>query len=55
MFEFKVIMQRFTENVILIGIKDQFRWGGGGGGGVRSLARTFYPLLAQKSSGFTRI
>ena len=26
--------------------------GGGGGGGLKSLAGIFFPLLAQKSSGF---
>ena len=31
-------------------IRDQFRLGG-----LRSVARIFYPLLAQKSSGFARI
>ena len=28
---------------------------GGGGGGLKSLARIFYPLVAQKSSDFSRI
>ena len=43
----------------IIGVRDELRsgggGGGGGGGGLKSLARIFSPLLARKSSGFTRI
>ena len=35
---------------ISMGVRDQFRLGGGGGG-LRSIARTFSPVLTQKSSG----
>ena len=35
-----------------IGVRDQFRWGGGGA--LKFLARIFSPLLARKSSGFAQ-
>ena len=42
-----------SRSILIIGVWDQFRLGGGGGRGL--VARILYPLLARKSSGFARM